>query len=362
MIIVPANVMDMPQRLENLKAAMVEDGYDAFLVTNPFNVYYLVGFMGGYLVLPLDSEPRLLTSALLYDDAVERVKGCQVLKVRMRERALRAAVDQLQELHSRRVLYDALEAPDYLTLTDWLKGVELKDGKGYVWKLRMLKERDELQSMRKAAALASSGMHVAYENLRPGIREYTVAAEAEYVMRKEGSEGTPFKTIVASGPRSALPHAEASDRIVQEDDVVIVDLGAAVGGYTSDLTRTFIMGKPSERQASILRSVQEAQLKALASLKAGLACKEAYTLARKVLEREGLEEGFIHALGHGVGLEIHEPPRLSLESQEILQEGNVVTVEPGVYMPGYWGFRWEDMVLIVDDGYEQLTYKFPEQP
>ncbi len=198
-------------------------------------------------------------------------------------------------------------------------------------------------------------MRVAFETIKPGIKEKEVAAEVEYAMRKKGSDGTGFDTIIASGANSAFPHGSCSNRIIREGDLVVVDLGATYEFYRSDMTRTFTAGKPSEKQRKIYETVKLAHQKAFEAIKPNISAREVDAAARQVIEAAGYGEFFVHNLGHGVGLEVHEAPILSPDSKDMLAAGNVVTDEPGIYLPGYGGVRIEDTVLVTKDGAEKLT-------
>jgi Xaa-Pro dipeptidase len=209
--------------------------------------------------------------------------------------------------------------------------------------------------MRKAGELTSEGMKAAYEVLASGMKEYEVAAEIEYAMRQRGSYGTAFETSVASGPRSAFPHGGCSDREICQGDLVVVDAGATYKFYRSDMTRTLVAGKPSEKQKELYEIVKVAQEKAFEAIKPNVKARDVDAVARKIIEDAGYGEYFVHGLGHGVGLEVHEPPTLSSSSKEALTVGNVVTDEPGIYLVGYGGVRIEDTVLVQKNGAEKLT-------
>jgi Xaa-Pro dipeptidase len=221
--------------------------------------------------------------------------------------------------------------------------------------LRMVKDKQELEYMRKAAELTSRGMEAAVETVKPGMKEYEVAAEIEYAMRKRGAGPTAFETIVASGAWSAFPHGGCSGREIRAGDLVVVDIGATFNFYCSDMTRTFVAGQPSEKQQKIYDTVKAAQQNALKTIKTGMPIPEVDSAARKVIEAAGYGEFFVHRLGHGVGLEVHEPPTLNQTNKDLLAAGNVVTVEPGIYLPGYGGVRIEDTVLVTTKGAEKLT-------
>jgi Xaa-Pro aminopeptidase len=198
-------------------------------------------------------------------------------------------------------------------------------------------------------------MKTALETIKPGLREYEVAAEIEYAMRKLGSGGVAFDTIVASGSRSAFPHGGCTDRTIRRGDLVVVDVGAKHQHYRADLTRTVTVGKQSVRQVKIHKVVREAQNRAFQKVKAGVKACDVDAVARKFIEKEGYGECFVHGLGHGVGLDVHEPPSLNPEAKDKLKTGNVVTVEPGIYITNFGGIRIEDTVLVGENRAERLT-------
>ncbi|UCH57322.1 MAG: M24 family metallopeptidase, partial [Candidatus Bathyarchaeota archaeon] len=216
-------------------------------------------------------------------------------------------------------------------------------------------DEEEQGLMKQAGELSDIGMEAVRECLRDGIREYEVAAEAAYAMRKEGAVDITFPFIVASGPRSAYPHAGVSGRKIRKGDFVTIDLGATCNGYLSDNTRTFIIGSPSERQRSVYETVLEANEAALPEIRDGAEGVNVDRIARDIIESAGYGDAFIHGLGHGLGLEVHEPPSLSKRSKDTLRDGNVVSDEPGIYVKGFEGVRIEDTVLVSASGPKRLT-------
>lgn len=348
-------VLESKERLERLRRKMVEEGFQCFLISKSKNVLYLTGFSEGFLILPETGDPQLFVSPLGIEEAKERAKGCQIIELRPGERIFERVAAWLADTKARKVFFDGLEFQFAQLLKERLE-LELKDGMGYLWNLRKVKDEGEIEKIAYACKLASLGMKALRESLRIGVEERFLAAIAEFEMRRKGSDGTAFSTIVASGPRGAMPHAVASSRAIQEGDVLVVDLGATVEGYASDMTRTFLLPRASEKAIELLDIVERAQNKAFEGLKSGISGKEADSIARDIITKAGYGEKFIHSLGHGVGLEVHEPPSLSQQETEILKEGYVVTVEPGIYIKGFGGFRVEDTVLICRDGARRLTF------
>ncbi len=222
--------------------------------------------------------------------------------------------------------------------------------------LRSVKMPEEIEKIIASAAIADESLQKILPLIRPGESETAVAAALEYEMRIRGSERVAFATIVASGPRAALPHGVASDRRIAKGDFVVIDFGAVVEGYHSDMTRTFCMGTATSRQREIYSIVLEAQLAGLAAVRAGAFCREVDQAARNVIAAAGFGENFGHGLGHCVGLVIHENPRLAPSAGEArLEAGMVVTVEPGIYLPGWGGVRIEDLVVVTEDGCRILS-------
>jgi Xaa-Pro aminopeptidase len=231
----------------------------------------------------------------------------------------------------------------------------LRNTAGVVERLRMVKDEEELKRMKAAARLGDSLLAVALGTISPGISESALAAEMEYAARKGGAEEMSFPTIVAAGPRSALPHARASGHTVPRHGFVLFDFGVILAGYCSDMTRTVYVGRPKAEARRVYQAVLEAQLAAIAAVRPGVAVGEVDRAARNVLRGAGLARYFTHSTGHGVGLEIHELPRVAGGQQERLQPGMVITIEPGVYLAQHGGVRIEDMVVVTGSGCEVLT-------
>ena len=225
---------------------------------------------------------------------------------------------------------------------------------------RIIKTEKEIEAIRRAGEIGDLGFKTIFECIEEGKTEYELVAEAEYVMRKAGSEGIPFDTIVASGENSAYPHAKTTNKKVQDGDIIIVDIGARFNGYCSDMTRTFIFGKPGKEKAKLINLVNDAQQYGLDNIKAGVKCCDIDKIVREFFINKNKEWGarFLHSLGHGVGIDIHENPYLSPLSQDVLEENMVVTVEPGLYIPdqGLGGARTEDQIMITKDSFIPFTH------
>jgi Xaa-Pro aminopeptidase len=345
-------------RIDALKQAAFKDSsLEGFLVFNGANLIYFTGFSGASaLLIPKNGESTVYVYGVNYEHAKAEGNGFRVELVKRDENLMVKIAKQVENLEIRKLAVDALNIESWRVLAKSIGGEKrLKADSSFIRELRKVKDEEEIGSMRKAAELTSEGMRVAYEAVAPGLKEYEVAAEIEYAMRKRGSYGTAFETIVASGPCSAFPHGGCSDREIREGDLVIVDLGATYKFYRSDMTRTLAAGKPLEKQKKLYQIVKTAQEKAFEIMKPNVKAKDVDAVARKIIEDAGYGEYFVHGLGHGVGLEVHEAPTLSPDSTETLAVGNVVTDEPGIYLVGYGGVRIEDTMLVQKNGAEKLT-------
>jgi Xaa-Pro dipeptidase len=318
---------------------------------------YLGGFSGASaLLIPKDGENTFYVYNVNYEQAKAEAKGFRVELVKRDENLMAKIAKQTKELKIRNLALDAVGIEGWRALSKEAKGeTRFKAEGSLVAELRKVKDEKEIENMRKAGELTSEGMRVAYETVAAGMKEYEVAAEIEYAMRKQGSDGTAFETIVASGPCSAFPHGGCSGREIRKGDLVVVDFGATYKFYRSDMTRTLVVGKPSEKQKRLFQIVKKAQAKGVEAVKPKAKAKDVDSIARKIIEDAGYGAFFVHSLGHGVGLEVHEPPILSPDSKDTLAVGNVVTVEPGIYLVGYGGIRIEDTVFVQKNGAEKLT-------
>ncbi len=348
----------MNKRIDALrKAAFTENGFNGHLIFNNSNLLYFLGFPGTTsLLIPADGESTVYVYGVNYEQAKAEGKGFKVELVKGDENLMAKIAQQAQDCKIRKLAVDALGVASWQALAkEFPDENALEVNNSYVQALRAVKDKQEIELMRKAGELTSEGMKSAAEAVKSGAKECEVAAEIEYAMRKRGSGPTAFETIVTSGACSAFPHGGCSERVIREGDLVVVDIGATYKFYCSDMTRTLVAGKPSAKQLKIYNIVKAAQEKAFKTLKAGVPVADVDASARKVIETAGYGEYFVHRLGHGVGLEVHEPPTLSQTSKETLAAGNVVTDEPGIYLPGYGGVRLEDTVLVQKGGSEKLT-------
>jgi Xaa-Pro aminopeptidase len=357
--------MNFLLRQKNLREHLATTRFDALLISHLPNIRYLCGFTGSAGLLLVEESGSVFFTDLRYDtQGREEVKGAKVVIAR---KAVLSAVAEWIGSRRRRsrgwtigIESEHMTVAEKRKLTDLLpRGRRLQEASPVVERARMVKDADELQKIRAAVQVGASLFDRALEVLRPGVKETDVAAEMEYAARRAGAEEMSFPTIIASGARSALPHGRASEQVIARGGFVVCDFGVILEGYCSDQTRTVWAGDASgvaPKEARVAyESVREAQQSAIAAVRPGIRVAEVDEAARKVLRKAGLGRYFTHSTGHGVGLEIHEPPRIAARQEEILRLGMVITVEPGVYFPGKWGVRIEDMVAVSETGCEVLT-------
>ncbi|MDI3270282.1 MAG: Xaa-Pro peptidase family protein [Bacillota bacterium] len=350
--------MSFLSRQEKLRRILEAEGAAAFLTVDPVHRYYLSGFRGseGTLLL-LPEETVLLVDGRYTVQAKEQAPFCRVEEYQrplygdLLRKELAGAGIQEVAVESQRLTHGF-----FRRLGEMLPEVRLEPREGLVETLRRTKDEEELALLREAFQLADEGFHHILSFIRPGVSEREVALELEFFLRQKGAEGPSFPFIVASGARGALPHGMASHKLLEEGDLVTLDFGCTVGGYHSDITRTVAVKKVAEQQRQVYETVRAAGEKALALLEAGALGKALDEAVRSFLEGAGYGDFFRHSLGHGVGLEVHEAPSLSAPSPDILEDGMVVTVEPGVYIEGWGGVRIEDAVIVKPGGYELLTH------
>ncbi|MGB9861071.1 MAG: M24 family metallopeptidase [Candidatus Bipolaricaulaceae bacterium] len=352
------------RRRKELWEKVQSQGLEAFLLVNVEgseqpNLRYLTGFTGTFGILVLGEETLFLTDPR-YTEQAQREVDLAVEEVR--GRWVPQLIERLRKLGIKRVGMGSTRTT--LQLFEELKkagqGVEFVPVGSPVEELRRVKSEAEIQKIKKAVELTEAGLSWIIKKLRPGMTEREVALELEFWYRKEGADDVAFELIVAAGPQSAMPHHRASAHPLREGEVVLFDIGAKVDGYCADITRVVALGEPGKEVRDAYKLVLAANEAGIKAIKAGVSGKDVDAEARKVIEEAGLGEKFGHGLGHGVGLEVHEGPRLSTTSEDILVGGNVVTVEPGVYFPGRFGIRIEDLVVVGEDGAFVLS-TFPKE-
>lgn len=341
--------------LERLQGALGQAGAPAVLLTSPSNVRWASGFTGSFgqaWVTP--TEAVLLTDSRYTIQAAEQAEGWALKSFGAPKTLAETMREVASDLAIKSVMFETS-----LPYASWKEfgelGLELVPGDDLVKPLRMVKTPDEVRRIEEACKLADACIAHAVRMLQPGVREYDIGLDIEFFFRRQGAS-PGFSPIVASGPNSARPHATPGERALQAGDFVTLDLGAKLDGYCSDITRTFVVGKADGRQREVYEQVLAAEQAAIAAMRPGMTGVEADAVARGVLAEKGLAQYFGHGLGHGLGIDVHDPGGLSTRSKDILAEGQVWTVEPGAYIEGFGGVRIEDDVVVTADGTRVLTH------
>ncbi|MDP2729765.1 MAG: aminopeptidase P family protein [Dehalococcoidales bacterium] len=348
------------KRLGKLRQNLIERGLDGIFVAHPKNRYYLSGFDGSAGYLLITQEDAIVATDFRYIEEV-KVVAPDYRVFRITGSTLDWFPRLIAEVDLNRLGFEAegVTFNLYRKLSQGLKKVrpqlEFVPVEGLVESLRVIKEPEEIKLITEAAEITDKAFEYIEGIIHPGMTEKEVAWELEKFHREQGSQPLPFEIIVASGPNAALPHARPSRRQIGSGEPVVIDMGARVGGYGSDLSRTLCLGEPDKTFKKVYDIVLRAQLSAIDSIREGMSGEEADNLARRVIEEAGYAEAFGHSLGHGVGLAPHEAPRLSRNSAESLSAGMVFTIEPGIYLVGWGGVRIEDLVLMTEDGVKVLS-------
>jgi Xaa-Pro aminopeptidase len=347
-----------PRRLAALVGGLTAAHVDGLLITSLANIRYLTGFSGTSALVFVTPRDTVLVTDFRYQTQAEQEVG-EFARVTIEAQSLWTGLwQQLGQLPQVQVA--GFESA-HLLHRDFQRLLEA--GSRWQWRptvdlvetLRERKDSAEVALIEQAADTATRALEQTLSAISTGMTEYEVAGTLEKALRDAGSEGFPFPSIVASGPRSALPHARSSDRRVQRGDFLLLDFGAEAGGYCADVTRTVVLGQASDEQRAVYEVVRIANERAVAAVRPGMSGREADAVARGYIERCGYGDLFGHSLGHGLGLEVHEAPRLARTAEGALPEGAVVTIEPGVYRPGWGGIRIEDDVHLTPDGARVLT-------
>lgn len=350
-------------KLKKLRQELTQNQLEAIIISQSENRYYFSNFAGtaGMLLITHDAQ-FLFTDFRYVKQGEEQSPHYQVIKTKTD--LISAVTDMINQLKLTKIGFEE----NYWTwgnfekLTEKIKNsnIQLLPASNIIGQLRSIKSKEEIAILQKAVDLTDSAFAHLIKIIKVGIEEREVALELEFFMRRAGADGASFQYIVASGTRGAMPHGTASTKKIISGQLVTIDFGCMYQGYCSDMTRNLIFGEPNEQQQHIYDVVLKAQEAALAQIRAGMTGREADKIARDIIASAGYGENFGHGLGHGVGLNIHEAPNLSPNSDVILQEGMVVTVEPGIYLAGWGGVRIEDMVIIKKDKCNRLT-KTPKQ-
>ncbi|SMP48528.1 M24 family metallopeptidase [Anoxynatronum buryatiense] len=349
----------MNARLTAIRNWIAAEKLDAVLLSKPANRKYAAGFTGSAGTVVVTPDHQYLITDFRYKSQVsEQSPDFTYLQIDKHE----SAIKHLRELGFKRVGIEE-EFISYSLACEYEKGVpgiELVPMNNQMTIFRSVKEPGEAEIIRRAAAIADKGWEMILNKIQPGISENALALELEFYMRQNGADGVSFQFIVASGLRSALPHGIASDKLIEVGDFLTFDYGNLVDGYCSDMTRTVVVGKATDRQKEIYQTVLNAQKAALKAVRPGITGIELDEIARQIITEAGFGDYFGHGLGHGVGLEIHELPHVNHLGKVPLEPGMVITIEPGIYIPDEGGVRIEDLVLVTADGYEVLSHSNKE--
>lgn len=348
------------EKFKKLRSEFHNVGIDGLLIASPYNLRYISNFTGTSGAALISTEKaKFITDFRYIEQAKKQCTGFEI--VNQGASIAKEVAQQIKELGIKRLGFEQ----DYVTYAQFkmyedIFEVELVPVTGLIEKLRLIKSGAEIKILKEAADIADAAFKHIIDFIRPGITELEVANELEFFMRGCGAASSSFDTIVASGYRSAMPHGVASEKVIEKGDMVTMDFGAYYKGYVSDITRTVAVGKPDPKLEEIYNIVLEAQLRGMDGLKAGMSGKDGDALTRDYITEKGYGDYFGHSTGHGIGLEVHEGPALSMRSDTILKPGMVVTVEPGIYIPGLGGVRIEDDTLIKENSNEALTHSTKE--
>ena len=365
------------KKIKCIKNHQLFDSIDALLIKKPQNILYILGFgieSDTTILIPNaersknSSKILAFINALEYDEVKAQIEQNKMLRneikivkiARAEEKVVEKTIKQLK-LNTLGFEDEFISVKSFEQLQESFKDIEFVGASEILIDARLMKTENEIQKMKKAAELGILGFNTIYERIEDGMTEKELAAMAEFAMRKEGADGIAFKTIVASGNRSAFPHGKTSEKRVKKGDIIIVDIGAIYHGYCSDMTRTFIFnGKNTpnfSKKAELVNLVNEAQKEGLNEVAVGREASELDSIVREFFKNKNKEWGdrFIHSLGHGVGIDVHEKPYISRISEDVLKEGMCLTIEPGLYIPGLGGARTEDLLVVKKNGYENLT-------
>jgi Xaa-Pro aminopeptidase len=348
------------EKIAKLRAAFENQGLDGILITSAYNRRYVSNFTGSAgVVLISRNQAYFITDFRYVEQASKQCIGYEIIQ--QKESIPEEIGKLIDSLGIKKLGFeqDHVTFSSYKVFESVIKA-ELIPFSDIIEKLRLIKTDSEIKILKEAAQIADAAFDHILQFIHPGISELDISNELEFFMRSAGATSSSFDTIVASGQRSALPHGVATDKVIENGDLITLDYGAYYQGYVSDITRTIAVGEPDEKLKDIYDIVLEAQRLGVAGIKAGMSGKEADALTRNYITEKGYGEYFGHSTGHGIGLEVHEGPALSLKSNIVLEPNMVVTIEPGIYIPGLGGVRIEDDTLITSEGNELLTHSVKE--
>lgn len=369
-------------RRAQLIKELMQEPIDAVLINNPSNLYYYTGFTGGeaMFLMPVNGDIMstyafelcgisndsrvitndwpdgyVITDSRYYEQVEKECEGLQLVK--WESKGMAATIQELlvEDKKIQIILEDDMNLAQYMKLTEVCKNCAFALGSKWIQKPRMVKDAEELAKLEQAEYIGDAAFTHILDVLKPGVSEREISLELEFFMKKQGASKLSFDTIVASGANGSMPHAQVTDRVLQSGDFVTMDFGCVYEGYCSDMTRTVAIGTPTDEMKKVYQIVLDANLRAMEQIEAGKRCNEIDAVARDYIREQGYGEYFGHGLGHGVGLDIHEEPRFSPKCDVITQENMVITDEPGIYLPGQFGVRIEDLVVVKENGYQKLS-------
>ncbi len=369
-------------RRAQLIKELMQEPIDAVLINNPSNLYYYTGFTGGeaMFLMPVNGDIMstyafelcgisndsrvitndwpdgyVITDSRYYEQVEKECEGLQLVK--WESKGMAATIQELlvEDKKIQIILEDDMNLAQYMKLTEVCRNCAFALGSKWIQKPRMVKDAEELAKLEQAEYIGDAAFTHILDVLKPGVSEREIALELEFFMKKQGASKLSFDTIVASGANGSMPHAQVTDRVLQSGDFVTMDFGCVYQGYCSDMTRTVAIGTPTDEMKKVYQIVLDANLRAMEQIEAGKRCNGIDAVARDYIREQGYGEYFGHGLGHGVGLDIHEEPRFSPKCDVITQENMVITDEPGIYLPGQFGVRIEDLVVVKENGYQKLS-------
>lgn len=342
-------------RVNKLRALMKKNELTGFLVTSSYNLRYLTNFTGtAGLALITQNNAFFITDFRYTEQAAEQIDGYEIIKHNANIYGEVVKLVEQEKLTNLAFEENFISFSEYSVLEEIIP-CDLIPITGMIEELREVKDEEEIEIIQKACSIADLGFKHILTVIKPGMTEIEVANQLDFYMRSLGATSVSFDTIVASGLRSAMPHGVASDKIIEKGDLITLDFGCYYDGYVSDMTRTFAIGEPNDKLKEIYQIVLEAQLKVIAEAKPGLTGIQLDAIAREHIASYGYGEAFGHSTGHGIGLEIHEGPNVSFSAEKQFVKGNVITDEPGIYLPGIGGVRIEDDLLLTEGGNCVLT-------
>ncbi|MDZ7672703.1 MAG: Xaa-Pro peptidase family protein [Halanaerobiales bacterium] len=346
----------MKKRIKKIREIIAESDFDSLLIDSDVNRFYLTGFTGsaGRVLFTPENE-YFITDFRYTEQAGEQTEGFEIIE--LNKDIVESINDILQRDGTKKLGFEAktVNYYQYGQYEKKLKDIELISTEDLIKDIRMVKEENEIEMIKKAIEISDKAYEHILEFVEVGMTEKEVALELETYQKKLGGSKNAFDFIVASGKRSSMPHGVASDKVIQENDLITLDFGTFYKGYCSDITRTFVLGKASEKQKEVYNTVLKAQLAVIDQIKAGMSGVEADKIARDIIKEAGYGDNFGHGLGHGIGIEVHEGPSVSYKSEDTIIENSVVTDEPGIYIKDWGGVRIEDDLLITKDGCEVLN-------